>query len=101
MGTRLENGYVTKTTFWEDFTIADAFGIDAIQGTFDRSFRDWKNNLEYVTELAMVMSWKSCGWYGKNEQYTKLYSDLYHKVDGWCCDNLKGQDLEYYLDTTD
>jgi len=98
---KLENGYETKTTFWEDFTIADAFGASAIQDTFDRSFRDWKNNLEYVTELAMVMSWKSCAWYGKNEQYVNLYSELYHKVDGWCCNNLKGKDLEYYLDTTD
>jgi hypothetical protein len=25
MGQRLENGYELKTTFWSDFTIADAF----------------------------------------------------------------------------
>lgn len=97
----LENGYKTKATFWEDFSVADAFGVDAIRDTFDRSFRDWKNNLEYITELAMVMSWKSCWYYGKNEEYMNLYSDLYHKVDNWCMDNLKGNDLSYYLDTTD
>lgn len=97
----LENGYKTKTTFWEDFTVADAFGADAIRDTFNRSFRDWKNNLEYITELAMVMSWKSCSYYNKNDEYMNLYSDLYHKVDGWCMDNLKGNDLSYYLDTTD
>ena len=34
MGIKLENGYETKTTFWEDFTIADAFGVDAINDTF-------------------------------------------------------------------
>lgn len=101
MGTILENGYEIKTTFWQDFTIADAFGTAAIQDTFNQSFRDWKNNLEYITELAMVMSWKSCDWYGKNEQYVILYSELYHKVDCWCCNNLKGSDLEYYLKTTD
>lgn len=97
----LENGYKTKTTFWEDFSVADAFGADAIRDTFNRSFRDWKNNLEYITELAMVMSWKSCSYYNKNDEYMNLYSDLYHKVDGWCMDNLKGNDLSYYLDTTD
>ncbi len=97
----LENGYKTKTTFWEDFSAADAFGADAIRDTFNRSFRDWKNNLEYITELAMVMSWKSCSYYNKNDEYMNLYSDLYHKVDGWCMDNLKGNDLSYYLDTTD
>ena len=97
----LENGYKTKTTFWEDFTVADAFGADAIRDTFNRSFRDWKNNLEYITELAMVMSWKSCSYYNRNDEYMNLYSDLYHKVDGWCMNNLKGNDLSYYLDTTD
>lgn len=44
---KLENGYETKTTFWEDFSIADAFGADAIKDTFDRSFKNWKNNYEF------------------------------------------------------
>ena len=101
MGAILENGYELKTTFWQDFSIADSFGADAIQDTFNRAFREWKNNIVYVTELAMVMSWKSCSWYGKNEDYMILYSELYHKVDGWCCSNLKGKDLTYYLETTD
>jgi len=101
MGQVLENGYELKTTFWQDFTIADAFGVDAIKDTFNRAFNEWKTNLEYVTELAMVMSWKSCGYYGKNETYMYLYSQLYHKVDEWCMDNLKGDDMVYYLNTTD
>lgn len=97
----LENGYKTKTTFWEDFSVADAFGANAINDTFNNAFKSWKHNLEYITELAMVMSWKSCSYYNKNDEYMNLYSDLYHKVDGWCMDNLKGNDLSYYLDTTD
>ncbi len=101
MGQILENGYELKTTFWDDFTIADAFGEDAIKDTFSRSFNEWKNNVEYITELAMVMSWKSCSWYGKNESYMNLYSELYHEVDSWCMDNLKNSDLIYYIDTTD
>ena len=101
MGQILENGYELKTTFWSDFSIADAFGIDAIKDTFNRAFNEWKNNVEYVTELAMVMSWKSCHYYDKNVQYMNLYSELYHKVDGWCMDNLKGNDLKYYIDTID
>jgi len=31
--------YEFKTTFWMDFTIADAFGLDAVRDTFKRSFR--------------------------------------------------------------
>ena len=101
MGQILENGYEIKTTFWSDFSIADAFGIDAIKDTFNRAFGEWKNNTEYVTELACVMSWKSCAWYKKNNEYSMLYADYYHKVDEWCMNNLKGKDLNYYLKWTD
>ena len=98
---KLENGYETCTTFWEDFTIADAFGADAINDTFNRAFKSWQINYKYMTELACVMSWKSCYWYQKNENYMIIYSDLYHKVDNWCCNNLKGEELAYYLKWTD
>lgn len=101
MGQILENGYEIKTTFWSDFSIADAFGIDAIKDTFNRAFSEWKNNTEYVTELACVMSWKSCAWYEKNNEYSMLYADYYHKVDEWCMNNLKGKDMDYYLKWTD
>lgn len=101
MGQILENGYEIKTTFWSDFSIADAFGIDAIKDTFNRAFSEWKNNTEYVTELACVMSWKSCAWYEKNNEYSTLYADYYHKVDEWCMNNLKGKDMDYYLKWTD
>ncbi len=31
-----ENGYELQTTFWEDFSIADRFGLIAILDTFSR-----------------------------------------------------------------
>jgi hypothetical protein len=101
MGQILENGYELQTTFWRDFSIADLFGESAIEDTFNRAFNEWKTNVKYVTELVMVMSWKSCHHYTNNYSYSILYADLYHKVDNWCLDNLKGEDLEYYLKTTD
>lgn len=101
MGQILENGYEMKTTFWDDFTIAEEFGIEAIKDTYKNGFKNWKGNLEYVTELVMVMSWKSFQHYQKNEEYMNLYAELYHKTDAWCLDYFKGKDLEYYLKTTD
>lgn len=96
------NGYEMKTTFWSDFTIADAFGIDAIKDTFKRAFNEWKTNTIYITELALVMNWKCWAWYYKgNNVISKLYSDYYYEVREWCLDNLKDKDLKYYLDTTD
>ena len=52
------NGYTTITTFWQDFSIADKFGIDAIKDTFNRAFNEWKGNYQYLTELVLVLNWK-------------------------------------------
>ena len=94
-------GYKPKTTFYMDFSIADKFGESAIKDTFNRAFKQWKSDVEYVTELAMALNWKSFEHSRTNERYTRLYVDLWQKVDKWCMDNLKGEDIQYYLRTTD
>lgn len=94
-------GYTQKTTFWQDFSIADAFGIPAIKDTYKRAFEAWKTNTEYVTELVMVLNWKCWQYAQKNEAYCELYADLFYKAQGWCYDNLKGDDLTYFIRTTD
>ena len=40
-----ENGNEVKTTFWEDFSIAERFGLSAIQDTFNRAFKELKRRL--------------------------------------------------------
>ena len=100
-------GYKQITTFFEDFSIADRFGISAIKDTYKRAFKGWKDNVEYITELDMVLNWKSWQFAPKeqggedNDAYCKLYSDLYYELRDWCFENLKGDDLEYYIRTTD
>lgn len=94
--------YETKTTFWEDFTIADRFGIKAIKDTYKRAFNEWKTNTVYVTELVMVLNWKLWQHYeDDNREYSKLYDELWQKTHDWCLNNLKGDDLSYYFRTTD
>lgn len=39
-----ETGYKPRTTFWQDFSIADVFGEDAVTDTFQRAFAEWKDN---------------------------------------------------------
>jgi len=94
-------GYTQKTTFFEDFSIADNFGINAIKDTYKRAFKDWKSNCEYLTELVMVLNWKSWQWSEKNTKFCQLYIDLYQKTHNYALNNLKGEDLSYYLRTTD
>jgi hypothetical protein len=96
-----EVGYTPKTTFWEDFTIADLYGVAAIQDTYNRSFRDWKDNVEYITELTLVLNHKIWQHYGHNEQLANIYDRLWKEVDGWCVENLTGEDAEYFFNVTD
>ena len=93
-------GYKPITTFYEDFSIADMFGANAIKETYKRAFNEWKHDYKYLTELVMVMSWKSFE-HAENPGYCKLYSDLYYEIDEYACNNLKGDELSYYFKTTD
>lgn len=96
-------GYQEKTTFWDDFSIADEmFGPAAVQETFDRAFEDWKDNCEYLTELVLVLNWKLWQQYErKNKELYELYSKLWEQADEYACNNLKGADLDYFYTTTD
>ena len=96
------SGYVPKTTFWQDFSIADRFGENAVKDTFKRAFNGWKDHTEYLTELVMVMNHKSWEHYDRgNTSLAQLYIKFYEQADTYACENFKGEDLSYYLDTTD
>ena len=96
-----ETGYKVKTTFYTDFSIADKFGLEAIEDTYSTAFEEWKSDYEYVTELCMVLNWKMFRWFEKNDDYFNLYKRLYTQLDEWCMENLKDEELEYYIQTTD
>ena len=96
-----ETGYKPKTTFWMDFSIADKFGRKAIEDTYKRAFNEWKTNTEYITELAMVLNWKSWSYAETNPAIGVVYQDLWEELDSWCFANLKDDALQYYIKTTD
>jgi hypothetical protein len=94
-------GYQPITTFYIDFSIADKFGIESINDTFKRAFKEWKHNYKYITELSLVLNWKIWQWYDVNSEYAKTYNVLWQNLDGWCITNLQGVELEYYYRTID
>lgn len=94
-------GYRPFTTFFEDFSIAEAFGADAVRETDGRTFEEWKSNYKYLTELVMVLNWKIWEHYQNNDDLVNIYNELWAKADGWACDNLKGEELSYFYRTTD
>lgn len=94
-------GYKPRTTFYEDFSIADHFGGPAILGTYYRAFNAWQNNIEYMTELVMVLNWKIAEHYTKNHRLAEMYDELWCKADEYVLDHFDGDDLQYFSRTTD
>jgi hypothetical protein len=95
------SGYETITTFWEDFSIADKFGVSAVKDTYNRAFNEWKGNYKYLTELVLVLNHKIWQHYEKNDALAKLYNDLWEKADEYAYNNLDGEQLQYYIRTLD
>ncbi len=90
------------TTFWQDFSIADAFGVKAIKDTYKRAFEEWKDDYRYLTDLVIVLNHKCWQHYENgNEKISQLYSDLYYEADEYALDNLKGDEATYYFKKTD
>ena len=91
-----------STTFWQDFSIAEKFGIIAVKDTYKRAFTEWKNSYKYLTELVMVLNHKAWLHYGNgNTGLSELYSDLYHDANDWAYANLTGDELDFYFHVTD
>ena len=92
-----ETGYRLMTTFFEDFSIADKYGMDAIKETYQRIFREWKHQYKYVAELSLILNWKIWEHNGaKDYDVAKLYNDLWAKTDNWAINNFKGSELTYF-----
>lgn len=94
-------GYKPMTTFYEDFSIADHFGISAIKDTYKNAFKNWKFDYKYLTELVMALNWKIWEHYKSNQAFAKIYNDLWTKCYDYAVNNLKDDELNYFFTVTD
>lgn len=91
-----------ETTFWSDFSIADAFGERAVQDTYDRAFAEWKSDHMYLTELSMTLNHKIWQhWESGNSSMAELYDKLWREADAYAYSTLKGEELAFYFNVTD
>lgn len=95
--------YKPITTFWDDFSIAERYGEKAVIDTFNRSFKEWKSNYKYLTELVLVLNHKIWQHYEipENKRLAEVYNSLWEKADQYACENLEGAELEYFYNITD
>lgn len=96
-----ETGYKPQFTFYEDFSIADCFGVPAVWQTYSSAFNGWKNNCQALTELCLALNWKIWEHYKERPDLAETYDALWRKADDYAKTHLKGEDLRYYYETTD
>lgn len=97
-----EHNYECITTFWDDFAIADRFGIKAVKDTFRRAFRGWRKDYKYLTELVIVLNHRCWMHYNKgNMALMEAYRNLYYEARDYAEENLKGEEYQYYFRITD
>lgn len=96
-------GYEPKTTFWSDFSIAECYGIESVKDTYNRAKEEWKDNIEYMTELALVVNHKSWQHAQTNENLSKVYVQLWEQVGDFIFEHFKDNEdaISYYVQTTD
>ena len=96
--------YRSKTTFWDDFSIADQFE-DVEPGAVERTYRSamhhWSSDCEYLTELVMVLNHKMWQWYEHDDELADIYNRLWVEAVDYAMTHLKGDELKYYYRVTD
>lgn len=96
-----ECGYELKTTFWDDFSIADDFGMPAVKDTYKRAFEEWKDDYIYLTELVLVLNHKIWQHHKSNRELALLYDKLWRTTSEYAVHSLEGDELSYYFKTID
>lgn len=89
-----ENGYDRITTFWEDFSIADKYGVAGVKDTYKRAFSEWKDDYKFFTELTLVLNHKIWQHYDSNRELAALYDRLWREADEYAMNNFKGEEWE-------
>lgn len=81
----LREDYERKTTYTSDFSIAEwcvpVEGMNAIASTLRNALTNWRDDVEFFAEIIIVLNMKSWEHAArKNNQYGKMYSELYYMV---------------------
>ena len=106
-------GYEPITTYYTDFGLAEKFGLKEVENTYRRAFKNWHEDIKWMTEICMVLNWKISEHYGRNNELAKLYDRLWRECDSWILDyeedekgNIKYKhftedEINYYAKTVD
>ena len=95
-------GYKPISTYYTDFGIAEWYGTDSIRETYDNAIENWGSDIKWVTEIVMVLNWKIWEHYHSgNEELARFYDGLWREAGEYVFNHFEGDDITYYLRTTD
>lgn len=94
-------GKERKTTFFADLSIAEWFGTNAVDDTYNRVMKSWGDDLEYMCEWVIALNQKIWQQHESNPELGRLYDELWRKADEYCMNHFKGDDLTAYLNYVD
>ena len=98
----LQPDYNVVSTFAGDYAIADAFGADAVEDTYRRSMASFSEDIYMLTEMALVLNWAIWRYWELHEQELSfMYDKLWKELDSYIMDHFTGDELQFYLSTTD
>lgn len=89
-----------KHTFWQDFSIADMFGEEAVLDTYKAS-KHWIADVDYYKELVVVLNWKIWQHHESNEKLARVYDKLWREAHELAFEKLKGEALSEYINYVD
>lgn len=74
--------YELFTTFFFDLSIAEYYGKDAIEETYETVVKSWLSDYKYFAEFVLCLNWKIWSWYGLGYKDVGLiYDKLWKKAD--------------------
>lgn len=95
-----------REIFWQAFTEAEKDGEATIITIASIMYQRWRDDIEELTDLVMVINHKSWDHYRKgNAKYQEVYTELYYKYYEKALDYLEKEgredDLRYFIRTLD
>lgn len=94
-------GKERKTTFFADLSIAEWFGTNAVDDTYNRVMKSWGDDLEFMCEWVIALNQKIWQHHESNLELGRAYDELWRKADEYCMNHFKGDDLTAYLNYVD
>lgn len=91
---------------WKELDALDEIGVDYLEEQTENLFRQYRDDIEKLTEWVMVINHKCWDYHEKHEPlasdiYSKLYYKYYEEAINYLDKENRKDDLSYFIRTLD